>query len=1153
MLFIISTIYIDGYSQVIQNQQFGRFRICKGKVRDSEKGKTSGHYDHNEKIIMVLSMPGAKSITLSFKSFCTEKDNDVLKIYDGKDTNSTLLGTYSGSSNPGNITSTDSFITLYFTSDKSVSCTGWEADVLNNIGTPDAVKINLNKSPVCSDSIIDFTTNFAVYCDSISSFNTQINGAVIQSIVALNCTNKYATKFRISLKNPLLTNGTFTISHKHGYRDYCDSVYILSSSQTFNITNCPILVDLNSNKDTICLGECIQLKSTASGGNSAKYNYLWNIAGLSGSSPSLICPKVTTKYKITVSDGNAIPGVDSIIITVLQPPQAPKDTQICYLSPNIFLKGQPLGGKWYGSGIVNANTGEFKPYGQWGNVKIWYKIGGCADTMIVNVTNPYNYDNVFCPGKTPLSVIWYGPIGGTWTGPKISSNGFFLPDSAGTYVVTYTWKGCTSKKNILVQSVTVPTVDTTCESRTLDTLQFKPYGIYPQYFTGLTNTYYGWFNPSLMGGPGTRNIIFTAIGGCKDTTKLTILPCYAGKDDTICPNVQNHSLLNTRFSKSYTWKGKGIVNPSSNIYDASWSNGINAIDTLKFFSGRCVDTKIIRVIGTAILSKDTLDFCYNSDTLSLDKTIKTNVPNGTWSGVGVIGGRKFAPKNMSPGLYLITYAKNGCQDQVILRVLNKPKVQNDTSVCEDSQPFELIASEKGGVFWGTGVKYGVKTEFSPILSTVGMFKINYLSPLGCSNTFNIEVDSLVPIQYLHPTKTFCFKDSPILLNMNPLGGMFEISNKSGKTVDFGSLSPGKFSLKYRVSSRSCVSLDSFDIVILDSVKLSLSPNSDSVCKGESVILQANALGGTGNYQFSWSNGQNGYKIFASPSTTTSFTCSVNDACSNIEKQQVKIVVHPSVWTKVKTNLPVCYGRNGYAILHSGSGNPYLYNWTYPMEVKNDTFFAPSGGQYKVLVTDSITKCFSDTTIYFPGFPAVKALFGIQKPIKSPCYTPEENPITIFNATVGASRGHWILNNEIIDTFTFGKNLTLTIPLNASNKHNFKLVVENGGRCRDTSEVNLCFKDTILLYIPTAFSPNGDGLNDDFEWNNFGATKIKVRIFNRWGEIIHESTDLKGSWNGQLNGVPCPEGLYIAYIEYRGSRVANKVFSQSFLLLRNIDK
>ncbi len=1151
LLILFSTIYVSGYSQVVVNQQNGIFRICKGKIRDSEKGKTSTHYDHNEKIIMTLAMPGAKSITLSFKSFCTEKDNDILKIYDGKDTTKNLIGAYSGSVSPGNVSSTDSFITLLFMSDKSVSCTGWEADVINNIAIPSAAKISLVKSPICKDSLIDLTLDVAISCDSLNLTNTQIAGATIKSISALNCSGSKASKFRILLNGALLTNGNYTLTHKHGYRDFCDSIYILSSFQSFKITNCPILVDLTSLKDTICLGECLNLTVKANGGNASKYTYSWNIAGISGSNP-LVCPKSTTKFKVVVNDGNAIPGSDSLTIVVLSPPVAQNDTQICYLSPNLFLKGYPAGGKWFGNGIVNSSTGEFKPYGQWGNVKLWYKIGSCTDTMVVNVTNPYNYDNVFCPGKTPLSVTWFGPLGGTWTGPKISPTGFFTPDSAGSYVVTYTWKGCTSKKNILVQNVVVPAVDTTCESRLLDTLQFKPYGIYPQYFTGLLNTYYGWFNPSLMGGPGTRNIIFTAIGGCKDTTKLTILPCFAGKDDTICPSKTNHVLINLRHNGSYSWVGKGIVNATSNAYDASWTNGADGIDTLKFTSGRCRDTKIVRIIGTAITGKDTQDFCYNSDTFILGNFFKTNVPNGTWSGLGVIGGRKFAPKNMTPGTYPVAYARNGCQDFGYVRVLGKPVVPKDTSVCEDSKPFTLIPNEKGGVFWGTGVKYGIKTEFSPQLSKPGTFIINYLTPIGCANSFKVTVDSLTPIQYLHPTKTFCFNDSPIVLKMNPMGGNYLIGGKLAPTFISSRYLPGTLNLKYMVMNKSCQLVDSFSLVVMDSIQLSLSPKSDSICKGETILLEAKATGGTGNYAFLWSNGQNGYKTFVSPIISTTYTCNVNDGCSNNESQLVNVFSFPKVWSRFEVSPPVCYGQTGFVKVTSGNGNPLKYIWNYPMKTNKDTFFGPSGGNYKVFLKDSQTACFSDTSIYIPGYSAIKALFGVQLPINGNCYTPEEYPIEVYNATIGASSGSWLIDNQLYDSFKYGQNIFIH-NLDSKSKLNLKLAVSNLGGCSDTSEIDLCFKDTIILYIPTAFSPNGDKLNDEFIWKNYGASKISVSIYNRWGEIIYKSNDMNGSWDGKVNGVDCPEGLYIAYIEYRGNRVANKVFTQTLMLLRNIDK
>ena len=1151
-ILFFSIFCLNVYSQNIQNQQNGIYRICKGKIRDSDKGKSVGYYDHNEKTIMTLAMPGAKNITLSFKSFCTEKDNDILKIYDGKDTNATLIGSYSGSVNPGNITSSDSFITLYFVSDKSVSCSGWEADVINNLKVPTATKITVTASPICYDTTIGITLDFAIPCDSLNANNTKINGSTIKYIMPLNCANNKASKFKLGLKNPVSTNGTYTITHKHGYRDYCDSVYQLSSSQIFTISNCPIFVDIKGTKDTICLGECISLSANISGGNSSKYVYNWTPKTLSGKGPFNICPTVNTKYKLTVSDGVAIPGTDSIQITVLQPPIAPKDTQVCYFSSNLFLKGFPSGGKWYGSGIVNSMNGEFKPYGQWGDVKVWYQIGGCADTMIINVSYPYNYDNVFCPGKTALPVVWYGPLGGTWTGLKITKSGMFTPDSAGKYVLTYTWKGCVSQKNVIVQNVTVPHFDTTCESKTLDTLKFKPYGIYPYYFPGQISAYYGWYNPSLMGGPGNRNIIFTALGGCTDTTKLTILPCYAGKDDTICPSTNNFNLLNIRYLNTFNWTGKGVKNPKLSIYDASWTNGKNGIDTLVFKSGKCIDYKIIKIIGTALNYADTLDVCNDADTFLLSNKIPTNVPNGTWIGTGVINGLKFAPRNLSSGNYNVSYSKNGCSDNITIRILTKAAVPTDTNICIQSKPLELIPTIKGSLFWGTGMQYGSKQEFNPFLSMSGKFKIHYLTPLGCTNFFYITVDSMPIIIYNYPTKTFCFKDSSIVLTINPLGGRYEIDGILNTSFNPGKLNIGNHKLMYSVNSKSCFAKDSFNIVINDSIHLLLSPNNDSLCKGEMAILQSTATGGVGNYTYWWSNGQSGYKTIVSPKTNIIYTCYASDGCSNIVNQNVNILVHPVVWSNAFVNPPVCYGKNGYVYLSSGNGNPMKKTWNYPGKIFKDTFYAPSGSFYKVFLIDSITKCFSDTTIYLPGFAAIKAQFAIQQPINPPCYTPEEVPLTIFNATTGATKGTWYVNSSPLDTFISGLNPIFNADFKQS-KYNIKLSVENPIGCKDTAEIKICYKDTVILYIPTAFTPNNDGLNDVLQWTSFGCNEIGIIIYNRWGEIIHKSNELNGIWDGKINGNDCQEGVYVVYVEYKGLRFAKKTLSQSVLLLRNINK
>ena len=65
-------------------------------------------------------------------------------------------------------------------------------------------------------------------------------------------------------------------------------------------------------------------------------------------------------------------------------------------------------------------------------------------------------------------------------------------------------------------------------------------------------------------------------------------------------------------------------------------------------------------------------------------------------------------------------------------------------------------------------------------------------------------------------------------------------------------------------------------------------------------------------------------------------------------------------------------------------------------------------------------------------------------------------------------------------------------------------------------------------MPDAFSPNGDGHNDLFGPASISYVAVKAfRIYNRWGQLIHNSTEL---WDGNFNNKPQPPGTYIYYID-----------------------
>jgi gliding motility-associated-like protein len=86
---------------------------------------------------------------------------------------------------------------------------------------------------------------------------------------------------------------------------------------------------------------------------------------------------------------------------------------------------------------------------------------------------------------------------------------------------------------------------------------------------------------------------------------------------------------------------------------------------------------------------------------------------------------------------------------------------------------------------------------------------------------------------------------------------------------------------------------------------------------------------------------------------------------------------------------------------------------------------------------------------------------------------------------------------------------------------------------------------VIPYIPNAFTPNGDGLNDEFRIVGLppdNITRYNLQIFNRWGQVVFSSGDIREAWDGKMKGEYCPEGDYIWVIFYENNkktRTSNK--------------
>lgn len=104
-------------------------------------------------------------------------------------------------------------------------------------------------------------------------------------------------------------------------------------------------------------------------------------------------------------------------------------------------------------------------------------------------------------------------------------------------------------------------------------------------------------------------------------------------------------------------------------------------------------------------------------------------------------------------------------------------------------------------------------------------------------------------------------------------------------------------------------------------------------------------------------------------------------------------------------------------------------------------------------------------------------------------------------------------------------------------------------CNVTDRFTVVVLDDVLVRIPTAFTPNGDGLNDLFGPVGKVPEGYSMQIYNRNGECVFRSSSLDARWNGRFRGKIQPTGVFIYYIQYRDLQNNKHQEKGTFVLIR----
>ncbi len=123
---------------------------------------------------------------------------------------------------------------------------------------------------------------------------------------------------------------------------------------------------------------------------------------------------------------------------------------------------------------------------------------------------------------------------------------------------------------------------------------------------------------------------------------------------------------------------------------------------------------------------------------------------------------------------------------------------------------------------------------------------------------------------------------------------------------------------------------------------------------------------------------------------------------------------------------------------------------------------------------------------------------------------------------------------VIKTIPGGSGTSATDLLTSSaGQLYYTMVATNGSVTSTSAMVELQLSPAV--YVPDAFSPNGDSQNDFFELKGRFIKEINLSVFNRWGEPVFHSTDMTKQWDGKVNGGDAPVGTYAYTLEVTGQK------------------
>jgi gliding motility-associated-like protein len=506
--------------------------------------------------------------------------------------------------------------------------------------------------------------------------------------------------------------------------------------------------------------------------------------------------------------------------------------------------------------------------------------------------------------------------------------------------------------------------------------------------------------------------------------------------------------------------------------------------------------------------------------------------------------------NLLAGNYTVNMIDgNGCTATATVAVGDTPAAYNSTSTLvscvggNDGTATANMVPSSGNItyLWNNG-----QTTQTAVGLTAGTYTCQVSSSSGCSGSTTVVVTEIPPmilsIQNQIDASCNSVNNGSATIGVQQGTGpfFFDWDNSISTINTANDLGAGLTSITV-TDANGCI--DTISVFINEPSPLSIAVITPDtmICPEASINLSAVGTGGSSPYIYTWTENGTYHNVGSSitvdpANTNTTYCLTLSEQCGSPTTQACLVVTFPTpIQPNVVPDIPIACMPGTFTFMNTSVNGNEIASTQYDFsngdsftvpDLQDVTNSFPMPGLYSVTMTT--------TSIYGCVYTGAVSNIVEVTPLPTADFMLSKNPATWFeteiqvndNSLGNITTWEWesVGSTSIIAN---GPNAIITYPEGVVGEYDIMLTVTTAQGCSDSIILELEIIPDIVFYAPNTFTPDDDEHNQTWKLYVEGIDQqsFELMIYNRWGEVVWETHDTKGEWDGTYGGKAILPGVY----------------------------